>query len=723
MWLGAAVGLLLVFLFADLGGYPGWLMVWESPVTDGFAEAFYQGKTLPQYIEQCLAWNYGLVSNGHLTLLYGVLTYGLWGIAGVSPWTLRLPAALLALACVVTVWFLARRLGSPRIAAVTVIVLCINPAFVFYGRYGTSLSGTLLGVSFAVLACALLVDGKTVRWWYGLLAGAAVFVATLGYSPGRLAVVSALVVVATLLVRNCRRTSRQGWVAAVLLLAVVGAAWASQAAHRSTRFFVGARGEQIFTMVNEPVRIETYLGREVDPVDLTWPDRTEMVRNILRLRVPEMFKVWGYPFSGKVSVVSVIQADPPRLPLYPPALAVFILWGVVAAMRRPLTGLNPYLLAWTAAVCLPLFITTRVDVHRLMVIIVPLSLWAAVGVFRATETMAACRVPSKLRTGLAALLLIGVAAGNSSFLYHRASPPIRLSAAILAEVDQVEGPVRLVFATDHRDLARVELPLLDRQRHSRERYRVAVSEGEKNDLLRRGGPPRAAVNRLLEDLENASLILAPSKRFHTVAWALHRRGAHVVGRGSSHGGFWRVDRRGAQPPRDADGPPPEVPSEILFPTTFDRPRAPQSPVDGANTLESTFGFAPPRIDTDWEGRPIVMGGVTYDHGIGMHAWTRMSLEVPAGASEFFTVIGLSDRVRDCEQALVVFEVRGADDRLLFESAPFGPETPPMTIELPVAGEREITLILTDGGNGRDCDHGNWAAPAFLHAGRQTIPPS
>jgi len=87
-------------------------MVWEPSVTEGFAEAFYQGKTVPQYFLDCLAWNNGLVSNGHLTLLYGVLTYGLWAVRGVSPLTLRLIAAILALASLVPAWFLARRLGA-----------------------------------------------------------------------------------------------------------------------------------------------------------------------------------------------------------------------------------------------------------------------------------------------------------------------------------------------------------------------------------------------------------------------------------------------------------------------------------------------------------------------------------------------------------------------------------------------------------------------------------
>jgi len=181
-----------------------------------------------------------------------------------------------------------------------------------------------------------------------------------------------------------------------------------------------------------------------------------------------MFKVWGYPFSSQVSVISVVQTDPPRLPLYPQALAVFVLWGVIATLRRPLAGLHPFLLTWAAAVCLPLLLTTRVDVHRLMMIIIPLSLWAGIGIHRATRAMAACRVSPAVQVGFAVLLLVGIAAGNSSFLYHQSSPPVRLLAAVLTEVDEIEGPVRLVFATDHRDLARVELPLLDRQHPSRD---------------------------------------------------------------------------------------------------------------------------------------------------------------------------------------------------------------------------------------------------------------
>jgi len=238
-----------------------------------------------------------------------------------------------------------------------------------------------------------------------------------------------------------------------------------------------------------------------------------------------------------------------------------------------------------------LTLSDRVDVHRLMLTIIPLSLWAALGVHRATRTMAACRVPAVAQVGCAALLLMGVAAGNSRFLYHQSSPPVRLSAAVLTELENIEGPVRLVFDTVHRDLGRVELPLLDRQRHSDERLPVKVSKSERDDLLREGGPPHDAIIALAKNLDRSSLtrtshqlpatagdalhpagfsrigvldvlssttprpsgrklrwaqhltdlatkagekcglILAPAENLREVAWALHQHGAHVVERG------------------------------------------------------------------------------------------------------------------------------------------------------------------------------------------------
>jgi hypothetical protein len=129
-----------------------------------------------------------------------------------------------------------------------------------------------------------------------------------------------------------------------------------------------------------------------------------------------------------------------------------------------------------------------------------------------------------------------------------------------------------------------------------------------------------------------------------------------------------------------------------------------------------FGFAPPKVDRTWDGSPIVMGGVRYEQGLGVHGWCRMTYTVPANATAFQAIVGLSDDVHDCNAAAAVtFEVRDQQDRLLFDSGVVDDTTPPMPVQVGLDGATAITLVVTEGGNGRDCDHANWARAAFVLA--------
>jgi len=124
-----------------------------------------------------------------------------------------------------------------------------------------------------------------------------------------------------------------------------------------------------------------------------------------------------------------------------------------------------------------------------------------------------------------------------------------------------------------------------------------------------------------------------------------------------------------------------------------------------------FGFEPPQFDRAWGGDDIVMRGVRYPRGIGVHAWTRLTYDVPDGATTFQSVVGLSDDV--CDEAAVAFEVYDEQERQLYASGVIDPTTGPRFVRVPVAGVAAVTLVVTEGENGRDCDHANWARPAFL----------
>jgi 4-amino-4-deoxy-L-arabinose transferase-like glycosyltransferase len=137
-----------------------------------------------------------------------------------------------------------------------------------------------------------------------------------------------------------------------------------------------------------------------------------------------------------------------------------------------------------------------------------------------------------------------------------------------------------------------------------------------------------------------------------------------------------------------------------------------------STLEPTaveFGFAPPKTDRAWDDLPLVMAGVQYARGIGMHAPCTMSYAVPPGAREFRSLVGVSDGVRQCGRADVVFELRDQDGRVLASTEPLTPNRPPRELTIPLAGVTTLTLVAGEGRNGRDCDHADWVNAAFVLA--------
>jgi hypothetical protein len=140
VWVGVALAVLVLFLVADLGGYADALMVWEPESSMGLVEAHEANVPIHAFAAKRLLWDQGVVSAGHHSLLYGTGTYILWQLVGVSTTSLRLMSVLLAIACLPIAYMVGRETGSSRVATSAVVVMAINPIFIFYGRYGSSLA-------------------------------------------------------------------------------------------------------------------------------------------------------------------------------------------------------------------------------------------------------------------------------------------------------------------------------------------------------------------------------------------------------------------------------------------------------------------------------------------------------------------------------------------------------------------------------------------------------
>lgn len=132
-------------------------------------------------------------------------------------------------------------------------------------------------------------------------------------------------------------------------------------------------------------------------------------------------------------------------------------------------------------------------------------------------------------------------------------------------------------------------------------------------------------------------------------------------------------------------------------------------------LQQSHSFAPAQFGATWDGLPIVLGNRFFVRGIGMHANSRISYGVPEGAVAFRAVVGLPGSWVSCRVGSVVFEARDETDRLLARTGVIRAGDPPEKVDLVLHGAKVITLVVTDAGDGIDCDHGTWGDPVFLLA--------
>lgn len=130
-------------------------------------------------------------------------------------------------------------------------------------------------------------------------------------------------------------------------------------------------------------------------------------------------------------------------------------------------------------------------------------------------------------------------------------------------------------------------------------------------------------------------------------------------------------------------------------------------------LSEKADLVPLRLDTTIDGNPLQFRGRPYPRGIGMHAQASATWRVPAGATYFEAIAGLPDEVNQCIVASVVFEVLGDGGRSLFRSRVVRSTEAPVPVLVDVRGMETLTLVVSDAGDGRDCDHGSWADAAFI----------
>jgi hypothetical protein len=106
-----------------------------------------------------------------------------------------------------------------------------------------------------------------------------------------------------------------------------------------------------------------------------------------------------------------------------------------------------------------------------------------------------------------------------------------------------------------------------------------------------------------------------------------------------------------------------------------------------------------------DGGPIRLNGVSSAKGLGVHATSTVTYPLGRAYRLFLANVGVDDV---CGSAgTVVFEVL-VDGVKRFDSAKMTATSATKPVSVGVAGATQLTLKVTNAGDGSACDHADWA---------------
>ncbi|MWA09438.1 alpha-galactosidase [Streptomyces sp. BA2] len=145
------------------------------------------------------------------------------------------------------------------------------------------------------------------------------------------------------------------------------------------------------------------------------------------------------------------------------------------------------------------------------------------------------------------------------------------------------------------------------------------------------------------------------------------------------------------------------------------PPAGNSAVSGLPWMSTVNGWGPVEKDTSngeeaaGDGNPITIGGAVYAKGLGVHAESAVEYYTGASCEKVTAQVGVDD-----EKGLkgtVAFEI-WADGKKAASTGVLTNAHAAQGLSADVTGAQVVRLVVTDGGDGRDSDHADWADPVL-----------
>jgi alpha-galactosidase len=134
-----------------------------------------------------------------------------------------------------------------------------------------------------------------------------------------------------------------------------------------------------------------------------------------------------------------------------------------------------------------------------------------------------------------------------------------------------------------------------------------------------------------------------------------------------------------------------------------------------NWLSSANAWGPVEKDrsngesASGDGNTITINGVKYTKGLGVHAVSTIDYHIGKNFSRFTAVVGIDDEVigKTGTPTSIIFQVWG-DGTKLWESPAMTAGDPAIPVDVDINGVKLLKLVATNGVDGINNDHGDWA---------------
>ncbi len=133
-------------------------------------------------------------------------------------------------------------------------------------------------------------------------------------------------------------------------------------------------------------------------------------------------------------------------------------------------------------------------------------------------------------------------------------------------------------------------------------------------------------------------------------------------------------------------------------------------LDKLDIGKAVCGWQIPQANKSIGGNTLSIAGRKFKRGFGTHAVSALWIKLDGKANSFTAWVGIDDEANN-PVAKVDFKILG-DKKLLWSSGPMKYGTPAKKVHVSLRGVRSLILIVTDGGNGIDYDHADWADASF-----------